>query len=199
MERDDLAVTAPLQVGVSVLRQYDQAKYILLDDKQKIYAVLPLASAPLDLGGIPNVVSFFVPPGLVPGGTPRSVSLTIAAKDLGASAAPDVPGVRAHHYAVDVVSVRAEAGAAPQRAHFDLYVDPRLKRPASPLASLGRNRRFCSGEPNVRSGSTAPMQPWTEARPAIVGLTVAIRVRNRANVAKGIPAPPYSLPTSRPQ
>jgi hypothetical protein len=34
----------------------------------------------------------------------------------------------------------------------------------------GRNRCFCSGVPNVRTGSTAPMQPWTEARPATVGI-----------------------------
>ena len=40
----------------------------------------------------------------------------------------------------------------------------------SPLARPGRKRRFCSALPKVRSGSTAPMQPWTEARPATVGV-----------------------------
>ena len=69
----------------------------------------------------------------------------------------------------------------------------------SPLASRGRNRRFCSGVPNDRTGSTAPMQPWTEARPATVGSTVAIRVRNGAKAENGAPPPPYSGSTSRPQ
>src|SRR4051794_7336751 len=68
-----------------------------------------------------------------------------------------------------------------------------------PSASPGRNRRFCSAVPNVRTGSTAPMQPWTDASPATVGSKSAIRVRNGANELNGAPKPPYSLPTSSPQ
>ena len=63
----------------------------------------------------------------------------------------------------------------------------------SPLASRGRNRCFCSGLPNVRTGSTAPMQPCTLASPATVGSSVAIRARNGANARNGAPMPPYSL------
>ena len=61
----------------------------------------------------------------------------------------------------------------------------------SPLASLGRYRSFCSELPNVRSGSTAPMHPWTDASPARLGSIVAIWVRNRANDANEAPPPPY--------
>jgi hypothetical protein len=43
------------------------------------------------------------------------------------------------------------------------------------------------------------MQPWTEANPAMVGSTVAIRVRNGANDENGAPEPPYCLSTNRPQ
>ena len=41
------------------------------------------------------------------------------------------------------------------------------------------------------------MQPCTEARPATVGSTSAIRVRNGANELNGAPEPPYSLPTKQ--
>ena len=54
--------------------------------------------------------------------------------------------------------------------------------------SRGRKRCFCSALPNVRTGSTAPMQPCTEARPATVGSTMAIRVRNGAKAANGAPS-----------
>jgi len=51
---------------------------------------------------------------------------------------------------------------------------------ASPLAMRGRNRCFCSGVPNVRKGSTAPMQPWTDPMPATISSSVDMRVWNRA-------------------
>ena len=41
--------------------------------------------------------------------------------------------------------------------------------------------------PKVRSGSTAPMQPCTDASPATLGSIVAICVRNRENAANGAP------------
>ena len=43
------------------------------------------------------------------------------------------------------------------------------------------------------------MQPCTDANPAIVGSTSAIRVRNGANELNGAPEPPCSLSTSSPQ
>ena len=38
----------------------------------------------------------------------------------------------------------------------------------TPLASFGKKRCFCSALPKLRTGSTAPMQPWTDASPAII-------------------------------
>ncbi len=58
-------------------------------------------------------------------------------------------------------AVRSEPAAGSVRANAETR---------SPLASLGRCSSFCSVLPKVRTGSTAPMQPWTDARPPIVGL-----------------------------
>ena len=51
----------------------------------------------------------------------------------------------------------------------------------------------------MRSGSTAPMHPWTDARPATVASIVAILVRNLANAWNGAPWPPYLGSISMPQ
>ncbi len=70
---------------------------------------------------------------------------------------------------------------------------------ASPLASLGRKRCFCSGVPKVRTGSTAPMQPWIDAMPAIIASSVAVFVKKLVKRWNGAPWPPYFGSMSRPQ
>ena len=108
--------------------------------------------------------------------------------------------------AVDDVVVAVERGRGPQGGQVGAGARLGQGERREPLAA-GELRAgtccFCSGVPKVRSGSTAPMQPWTEASPATVGSIVAIRVRNRgegrergalAAVLAGRPAGPSSRP-----
>ena len=89
--------------------------------------------------------------------------------------------------AVELGRVRSAVRSEPAPGSVSAKAESR-----SPLASSGRYRSFCSGVPKVRSGSTAPMQPWTDASPARLGSIVAIWVRKRANAANEAPPPPYS-------
>ncbi len=68
-----------------------------------------------------------------------------------------------------------------------------------PLASRGRKRAFCSALPKLRTGSTAPMQPCTDARPAIIASCTATRVRKCVKRANGAPWPPYLGSINMPQ
>ena len=87
-------------------------------------------------------------------------------------------------------AVRSEPAHGSVRANADIFL---------PLASGGSSRVFCSLLPNVRSGSTAPMQPCTDASAAVIESSVAIRVKNRAKRANGAPWPPNLGSMSMPQ
>ena len=92
--------------------------------------------------------------------------------------------------AVDDVIVAVEHGGVSQRGQVGPGAGSVRAKAESrrPLARRGKYRCFLLGAAEAfASGSTAPMQPWTDARPATVGSIVAIRVRNRENAANGPP------------
>ena len=71
------------------------------------------------------------------------------------------------------------------------------------LLAAGQQRQIslpsAPGVPKLRKGSTAPIQPWTDASPARFGSIVAIWVRKRENAANDAPCPPYCGSMSSPQ
>ncbi len=140
-ERDDLTITSPVQVGITVIKRYDLEQYIVLDTAMKAYTVTPLSAAPVDLSGIPNVTDLFQP---FTASTPphtRTESIALTVVDEGVSAAPEMPGVSGRHYSIGVAttsdtnSVAGAQPSPPRRIHTDLWVDPRYTRPVSSLAN----------------------------------------------------------------
>ena len=104
--------------------------------------------------------------------------------------------------AVDDVVVAVELGRGPQGGQVGAGArarSARTPRAARRWPAGAGSAAFCSGVPKVRSGSTAPMQPWTEASPATVGLDRGHLGQEPREGRERGPLPPYSGSTSRPQ
>ena len=167
-ERDDLQITSPVQVGITVIKRYDLAQYIVLDANAKTYTVTPLAAAPVDLSGIPNVTALFQPFTTSTPPKTRAESIALTVVDEGVSTAPGLPGVSGRHYSVGVINTSnttsAAGSASPSnRIHTDLWVDPRYTRPLSPLASASQHTVVLPGGDKVVYTITGDLTAYNQA------------------------------------
>ena len=168
-ERDDLTITSPVQIGVTVIKRYDLSQYMVLDTNIKAYTVTPLAAAPVDLSGIPNVTALFQPYTASNPPRTRTEGIALTVVDEGISAAPGLPGVSGRHYSIGVVNTidtNPVAGAQappPRRIHTDLWVDPRYTRPLSPLANNAQHTVVLPGGDKVVYTITGDLAAYNQA------------------------------------